>query len=29
GFGAVWKTNTSDYSPQLLKEMAANINKHF
>lgn len=28
GFGAVWKTNTSDYSPEILKEMAANINKH-
>jgi histidine triad (HIT) family protein len=28
GFGAVWKTNTSDYSQQLLKEMAENINKH-
>src|SRR3954462_15156277 len=27
GFGAVWKTNTSDYSQQLLKEMAENINK--
>jgi histidine triad (HIT) family protein len=29
GFGAVWKTNTSDYTPQTLKEMAANISKHF
>jgi histidine triad (HIT) family protein len=28
GFGAVWKTNTSDYSPQLLQEMAASIKKH-
>lgn len=28
GFGAVWKTNTSEYSPQMLQEMAANINKH-
>lgn len=28
GFGAVWKTNTSDYSQQLLIEMAENINKH-
>ena len=28
GFGAVWKTNTSDYSQLLLKEMAENINKH-
>jgi histidine triad (HIT) family protein len=29
GFGAVWKTNTSDYTPQTLKEMAANISKHY
>jgi histidine triad (HIT) family protein len=29
GFGAVWKSNTSDYTPQTLKEMAANISKHF
>ena len=29
GFGAVWKTNTSDYTQQTLQEMAANINKHF
>ncbi|NWQ41182.1 HIT family protein [Bacillus sp. EB106-08-02-XG196] len=29
GFGAVWKSNTSDYTPQMLKEMAANISKHF
>jgi histidine triad (HIT) family protein len=28
GFGAVWKSNTSDYTPQTLKEMAANISKH-
>jgi histidine triad (HIT) family protein len=28
GFGAVWKSNTSDYSPQTLKEMAENISKH-
>ena len=28
GFGAVWKTNTSDYSPETLKEMADNISKH-
>ncbi|MEH7012762.1 HIT family protein [Neobacillus niacini] len=28
GFGAVWKTNTSDYTQQTLKEMATNINKH-
>lgn len=27
GFGAVWKNNQSDYSPHLLQEMAANINK--
>jgi histidine triad (HIT) family protein len=29
GFGAVWKSNTSDYTPQTLKEMAAIISKHF
>ncbi|MEH6994343.1 HIT family protein [Neobacillus drentensis] len=29
GFGAVWKSNTSDYTPQTLKEMASNISKHF
>lgn len=29
GFGAVWKSNTSDYTPQTLKEMAENISKHF
>jgi histidine triad (HIT) family protein len=29
GFGAVWKSNTSDYTPQTLKEMAANICSHF
>jgi histidine triad (HIT) family protein len=29
GFGAVWKSNSSDYTPQTLKEMAANISKHF
>ncbi|MEW9051349.1 MAG: HIT family protein [Neobacillus sp.] len=28
GFGAVWKTNTSDYTVELLKEMAENINKN-
>lgn len=28
GFGAVWKTNTSDYTPQMLQEMAANIKQH-
>jgi histidine triad (HIT) family protein len=28
GFGAVWKTNTSDYTAELLKEMAENINKN-
>lgn len=28
GFGAVWKMNTSDYTPQLLQEMAANIKQH-
>ncbi len=28
GFGAVWKTNTSDYTPQVLQEMARNIGKH-
>ncbi|MBY0144872.1 HIT family protein [Neobacillus niacini] len=28
GFGAVWKTNTSDYSPETLKEMADKISKH-
>ncbi|MFP7295715.1 HIT family protein [Neobacillus niacini] len=28
GFGAVWKSNTSDYSQQTLKEMADNISKH-
>lgn len=28
GFGAVWKTNTSDYTPETLKEMADNISKH-
>ncbi|OLS36522.1 HIT family protein [Bacillus sp. MRMR6] len=28
GFGAVWKTNTSDYTPELLKEMAESINKN-
>ncbi|MCM2533745.1 HIT family protein [Neobacillus pocheonensis] len=29
GFGAVWKDNHSDYSPQLLQEMAKGIHKHF
>ncbi|MGZ4159913.1 MAG: HIT family protein [Neobacillus sp.] len=29
GFGAVWKNNQSDYSPQLLQEMAAKIHKRF
>jgi histidine triad (HIT) family protein len=29
GFGAIWKNNQSDYSPQLLKEMAASIHKQF
>ncbi|MDM5328371.1 HIT family protein [Neobacillus sp. CF12] len=28
GFGAVWKTNTSDYTQATLKDMAANISKH-
>lgn len=28
GFGAVWKNNQSDYSPLVLKEMAADISKH-
>lgn len=28
GFGAVWKTNTSDYTLQMLQEMAANIKQH-
>ncbi|MEH7180813.1 HIT family protein [Neobacillus vireti] len=28
GFGAVWKSNTSDYTSQTLKEMAENISKH-
>ncbi|WP_342430187.1 HIT family protein [Neobacillus sp. FSL H8-0543] len=28
GFGAVWKTNTSDYSAQKLQEMANQISKH-
>jgi histidine triad (HIT) family protein len=27
GFGAVWKDNQSDYTPQILREMAASINK--
>lgn len=27
GFGAVWKNNQSDYSPQILQEMAATIHK--
>ncbi len=27
GFGAVWVANTSDYTPQKLQEMAANIQK--
>ncbi len=28
GFGAVWKNNSSDYTPQTLHDMAANISKH-
>lgn len=28
GFGAVWKNNQSDYTPEMLREMAANISKH-
>lgn len=28
GFGAVWKNNQSDYSPEKLKEMAEGIRKH-
>ncbi|WP_042349652.1 HIT family protein [Bacillus massiliigorillae] len=28
GFGAVWKTNTSDYTPEELQQMAKNINQH-
>lgn len=28
GFGAVWKNNQSDYTPQQLQEMAGNIRKH-
>ena len=27
GFGAVWKNNQSDYSPQMLQDMAAKIQK--
>lgn len=27
GFGAVWKNNQNDYTPQMLKEMAENIQK--
>jgi histidine triad (HIT) family protein len=28
GFGAVWKNNQGDYTPQSLQEMAENISKH-
>ncbi|MGM9924037.1 MAG: HIT family protein [Bacillus sp. (in: firmicutes)] len=28
GFGAVWKTHTSEYSPEQLQQMAAAINQH-
>ncbi|WP_110929019.1 HIT family protein [Bacillus massiliglaciei] len=28
GFGAVWKTHTSDYTPQELTELAGSISKH-
>jgi histidine triad (HIT) family protein len=28
GFGAVWKNNQSDYTPDMLKEMAVNIKDH-
>ncbi|MDE3838132.1 HIT family protein [Bacillus methanolicus] len=28
GFGAVWKTNTSEYTPEDLKKIAENISKH-
>ena len=27
GLGVVWKSNQSDYTPQILQEMEANINK--
>ncbi|MCD7034862.1 HIT family protein [Metabacillus sp. GX 13764] len=29
GFGAVWKTHTSDYTPEKLQEMAAEIKEAF
>lgn len=28
GLGVVWKNNQSDYTPQILQDMAANISKH-
>ncbi|WP_066394689.1 HIT family protein [Neobacillus mesonae] len=28
GFGAVWKNNQSDYTPQMLSQMAADIAQH-
>lgn len=28
GFGAVWKTHTSDYTPEDLKKIAENISNH-
>jgi len=28
GFGAVWKTNESEYTPEELQKIAASINKH-
>lgn len=28
GFGAVWKTHTSDYKPEELQQMAAKIGQH-
>jgi histidine triad (HIT) family protein len=28
GLGVVWKNNQSDYTPQMLQDMAANISKH-
>jgi histidine triad (HIT) family protein len=28
GFGAVWKTNTSDYTPDDLKQIADSIAQH-
>lgn len=29
GFGAVWKNNQNDYTPEKLQEMAESIRKHF